>query len=83
MRSLQRAQKFSHTALSLFREETMKGYEDHLTQIFKDWGEWQQVLNYLMRSWLKPYKEQLVSAWTYTSFTLGTSTTNRLAECSA
>lgn len=75
-----RGTSFANQCMKLFKEESELQYESHLRSLEYLWREHPKVIQYLKRSWLIPYRERIVSAWTNTVFSLGTSTTNRLVH---
>ena len=77
----ERGKIFSSACMSLFREEFEPEYDAHLRKLELNWEKHPQLVQYLKRSWLNPYKERIVSVWTNSYFSLGTTTTNRLVNC--
>ena len=74
--------RFANAYYNLFKQTTVSEYERELRRIQSEWRVWPHLLQYVRNNWLIPYRERLVSAWTDTVFTLGTSTTNRLVVMS-
>ena len=75
-----RGTTFSNDCMKLFKETTIQGYEASLSKLKCDWRKAPKCLQYLQQNWLDPYKERIVSIWTDTVFTLGTTTTNRFVH---
>src|ERR1044071_2845535 len=73
----ERGKIFSSACMSLFREEFEPEYDARLRKLERYWFQNPELVKYLNRSWLNPYKERIVSVWTNSYFSLGTSTTNR------
>jgi len=76
-----RGRIFSSACMTLFREEFEAGYDLRLRKLELKWEKHPQLVQYLKRSWLNPYKERIVSVWTSSYFSLDTTTTNRLVNC--
>ena len=77
----ERGKIFSSACMTLFREESEAGYESRLKKLELKWEKNPQLVQYLKRSWLNPYKERIVSVWTSSYFSLDTTTTNKLVNC--
>lgn len=77
----ERGKKFSSACMSLFREEFEPEYDAQLRKLERNWINHPQLVQYLKRSWLNPYKERIVSVWTNSYFSLSTTTTKRLVDC--
>lgn len=77
----ERGKKISSACMSLFREEFEPEYDAQLRKLERNWINHPQLVQYLKRSWLNPYKERIVSVWTNSYFSLSTTTTNRLVDC--
>ena len=57
----ERCKKNSSACMSLFREEFEPEYDAHLRKLECNWIPNPQLVQYLKRSWLNPYKERIVS----------------------
>ena len=73
----ERASRLSNAYYELFKQKTEMDYKMCLSRITMDWKDLPMVHAYVQRSWLNPYKDRLVSAWTDNVFSLGQNTTNR------
>ena len=73
----ERASRLSNDYYELFKQKTEMAYKMCLSRITMYWKDLPMVHAYVQRSWLNPYKDRLVSAWTDNVFSLGQNTTNR------
>ena len=69
------ATKFSHRFWGLFMSTTEESYEAKRRQILKNWHS--GLVGYVDDTWLKPYKRNIVRAWTDNRLHFFTRTTNR------
>ena len=71
------ADLFSKRWNALVRMPTVEAYEEAVAKLDEEWYGFKDILEYVHRTWLTPYRERFVSAWTDDSMHFGNTTTNR------
>ncbi|XP_028124362.1 uncharacterized protein LOC114321390 [Camellia sinensis] len=61
----QKWKKFNHEWNSLVYSSSEIQYDEHLKSLLKEFSSYPDAVNYVMDTWLVPYKEKFVAIWTY------------------
>jgi len=70
-------QKFLLGWNTVVYSSTEEEYLDHCATLVKEFHTYPNAINYVNHTWLEPYREKFVSAWTDTCMHLGNTSTNR------
>ncbi|XP_028105854.1 uncharacterized protein LOC114304908 [Camellia sinensis] len=73
----QKWEKFNHEWNSLVYSSSEIQYDERLKSLLKEFSSYPDAIKYVMDTWLVPYKEKFVAAWTDTCTHCGNVTTNR------
>jgi hypothetical protein len=69
--------EFSSQWNSLIRSSTLLSYERRWDAIYEEYRQYPTVTTYLWETWLMPYKERFVAAWTNQAMHLGSNSSQR------
>ncbi|CAL5326713.1 unnamed protein product [Camellia sinensis] len=73
----QKWDKFNHEWNSVVYSSSEIQYEERLKSLLKEFSSYPDAVKYVMDTWLVPYKDKFVAAWTDTCMHCGNVTTNR------
>lgn len=73
-----KATKFEWQCQRILTATTEEQYDAERARLQEEWGEHQDVINYVYNTWLKPYKMKIVRAWLDKITHFDSYTTNRL-----
>ncbi|XP_028096113.1 uncharacterized protein LOC114296028 [Camellia sinensis] len=73
----QKWEKFNHEWNSLVYSSSEIQYDERLKSLLKEFSSYSDAVKYVMDTWLVPYKDKFVAAWTDTCMHCGNVTTNR------
>ncbi|XP_028081232.1 uncharacterized protein LOC114282693 [Camellia sinensis] len=72
----QKWKKFNHEWNFLVYSSSEIQFDERLKSLLKEFSSYPDTVNYVMNTWLVPYKEKFVAAWTDTCMHCGNVTTN-------
>ncbi|XP_028105524.1 uncharacterized protein LOC114304564 [Camellia sinensis] len=79
----QKWEKFNHEWNSVVYSSSEIQYEERLKSLLKEFSSYPDAVKYVMDTWLVPYKDKFVAAWTDTCMHCGNVTTNRAESAHA
>ncbi|XP_028102684.1 uncharacterized protein LOC114301927 [Camellia sinensis] len=79
----QKWEKFNHEWNSVVYSSSEIQYEERLKSLLKEFSSYPDAVKYVMDTWLVPYKDKFVAAWTDTCMYCGNVTTNRAESAHA
>ncbi|XP_028116443.1 PKS-NRPS hybrid synthetase CHGG_01239-like [Camellia sinensis] len=79
----QKWEKFNHEWNSVVYSSSEIQYEERLKSLLKEFGSYPDAVKYVMDTWLVPYRDKFVAAWTDTCMHCGNVTTNRAESAHA
>ena len=75
--TLQKCKNFNHEWNSVEYSSSEIQYDERLKSLLKEFSSYPDAVKYVMDTWLVPYKEKFVAAWTDTCMHYGNVITNR------
>ncbi|XP_028060852.1 uncharacterized protein LOC114264436 [Camellia sinensis] len=79
----QKWEKFNHEWNSVVYSSFEIQYDERLKSLLKEFSSYPDAVKYVMDTWLVPYKDKFVAAWTDTCMHCGNVTTNRAESAHA
>ncbi|XP_028097352.1 uncharacterized protein LOC114297170 [Camellia sinensis] len=79
----QKWEKFNHEWNSVVYSSSEIQYDERLKSLLKEFSSYPNAVKYVMDTWLVPYKDKFVAAWTDTCMHCGNVTTNRAESAHA
>ncbi|XP_028111262.1 uncharacterized protein LOC114309680 [Camellia sinensis] len=76
-------EKFNHEWNSIVYSSSEIQYDERLKSLLKEFSSYPNAVKYVMDTWLVPYKDKFVAAWTDTCMHCGNVTTNRAESAHA
>lgn len=78
-----RFQDFYHSWHSLINSSSSLTFQHKWGAMCEEYGQYPRVINYLADTWLRPYKERFITAWTDAYMHLGSNSSQRYVSFTA